>query len=198
MYGMLLMSIQQSIVERYGEDRWQAVLATAVALGDHRTATLSGDIDNIDHCNAVRSGINRSDGQPIVLHTHEQYPDDLLSRIAVACVIVLRQLVPLVGRIHRIVDHVDDGEPSATNDDRRCWPIGTADEFLRSFGHCFVGYTTRLGFDRVMGSLGRHFRDFLANIDNLHETLRFTYRQIVSPSFCITEETENGCVLHYR
>jgi guanylate cyclase len=45
---------------------------------------------------------------------------------------------------------------------------------------------------------GRHYRDFLNGIDNLHETMRFSYPKMLSPSFYVTHEHENGCLLHYR
>jgi len=66
------------------------------------------------------------------------------------------------------------------------------------FGRSFVGYTTRLGYAPVMRATGRHFRDFLAGIDNLHETMRFSYPRMISPSFYISAEDERGCSLHYR
>jgi guanylate cyclase len=180
MYGILLKSIQQSIVERYGEAKWQAVLATAIAL-DNRSIRAASDV--ADDEGGIMRFVSFRPGEPIIFHVHQQYPENLMPRIAVACAQVLQQLVPL-GR------HITDKGGN--------WPAATSDEFLRSFGHCFVGYTTRLGFDRVMGSLGRYFRDFLANIDNLHETMRFTYRRMVSPSFYVTDENEHGCTLHYR
>jgi hypothetical protein len=189
MYGILLKSIQQSIVERYGDARWQAVLATAIAL-DNQSIPAVGSIST-DRSNAavaddegrVTRFVSFRPGEPIIFHVHQQYPEDLMPRLAIACAEVLQKLVPL-GR------HITDKDGN--------WPTATCEEFLRSFGHCFVGYTTRLGFDRVMGSLGRYFRDFLANIDNLHETMRFTYRRMVSPSFYVTDENEHGCTLHYR
>jgi len=71
-------------------------------------------------------------------------------------------------------------------------------EIAAEFGRSFVGYTTRLGYAPVMRATGRHFRDFLAGIDNLHETMRFSYPRMISPSFYISAEDERGCSLHYR
>lgn len=197
MYGILLTSIQQSIIERYGDEQWQAVFALAVALGHQTTTTARKSNDDADDSleHADRSADNedhseRCSHQSIIFHAHQFYPDDLMLRIGTACTHVLRRVVPLGCQLAVLED--------ARAGDCLAWPTGTPDDFLRSFGHSFVGYTSRLGFDRVMGSLGRYFRDFLANIDNLHETMRFTYRKMVSPSFYITDENKNGCILHYR
>jgi len=103
-----------------------------------------------------------------VFEVHRGYPDDVLPTIADACSAVLF-----------------DGNRSA-------------DEFLAEFGRCFVGYTSRLGYAPVMRATGRHFRDFLAGIDNLHETMRFSYPRMVSPSFYVSTEDARGCNLHYR
>jgi len=138
MYGILLESVQQLIRDRYGDDAWRRVLASA-GLSPHS-----------------------------VFEVHSNYSDDVLPRIADACSAVLA-----------------DGERSA-------------DQFLFEFGRSFVGYTSRLGYAPVMRATGRHFRDFLAGIDNLHETMRFSYSRMVSPSFYVSAEDQRGCYLHYR
>ena len=46
--------------------------------------------------------------------------------------------------------------------------------------------------------LGRHVRDFLNGLDNLHEYLRFTYPYMKPPSFYCEDETATGLKLHYR
>ena len=51
---------------------------------------------------------------------------------------------------------------------------------------------------RILKVLGRTLRDFLSNLDNLHEYLRFSYPKIKPPSFFVTDETPNGLTLHYR
>ena len=51
---------------------------------------------------------------------------------------------------------------------------------------------------RILKVLGRTLRDFLSNLDNLHEYLRFSYPKIKPPSFFVTNETPNGLTLHYR
>lgn len=74
----------------------------------------------------------------------------------------------------------------------------TKEEYLIFFGRCFVEYCTHYGYDTIMRVSGRYYRDFLHGIDNLHETMRFSYPKMLSPSFYVEEETEHGCILHYR
>jgi guanylate cyclase len=72
------------------------------------------------------------------------------------------------------------------------------DEYMEFFGRCFVDYCAHYGYDRILRVSGRHFRDFLNGIDNLHETMRFSYPKMLSPSFFVEREDKNGCILHYR
>ncbi|ELT87466.1 hypothetical protein CAPTEDRAFT_23131, partial [Capitella teleta] len=74
----------------------------------------------------------------------------------------------------------------------------TPEDYMLYFGTCFVKYFTHYGYDSIMRVAGRHFRDFLNGIDNLHETMRFSYPKMLSPSFYVTEEHDDGCLLHYR
>ena len=77
-------------------------------------------------------------------------------------------------------------------------PDHTVDDFMRFFGHCFVEYFTYYGYDKIIRVAGRHFLDFLKGIDNLHETMRFSYPRMLSPSFYVEKEDKHGCLLHYR
>ena len=74
----------------------------------------------------------------------------------------------------------------------------TQEEYMCFFGKCFVEYFTHYGYDTIMRVSGRHYRDFLNGIDNLHETMRFSYPKMLSPSFYVTDEHARGCLLHYR
>ena len=74
----------------------------------------------------------------------------------------------------------------------------SCDQFMQFFGACFVQYFSHYGYDRMLRVCGRHFRDFLHGIDNIHETMRFSYPKMLSPSFYVTDEDESGCLLHYR
>lgn len=73
-----------------------------------------------------------------------------------------------------------------------------ANEIFEVVGLNFVGYISQYGYDRIMRVLGRHLRDFLNGLDNLHEYLRFSYPKLKPPSFFCENETCHGLVLHYR
>ncbi|GIY72706.1 soluble guanylate cyclase 88E [Caerostris extrusa] len=65
-------------------------------------------------------------------------------------------------------------------------------------GVYFVSFVGHYGYDRVLSVLGRHMRDFLNGLDNLHEYLKFSYPRMKAPSFFCERETPSGLTLHYR
>lgn len=70
--------------------------------------------------------------------------------------------------------------------------------FMDAMGVCFVSFVGQYGYDRVLSVLGRHMRDFLNGLDNLHEYLKFSYPRMKAPSFICENETKQGLTLHYR
>ena len=72
----------------------------------------------------------------------------------------------------------------------------TEKEFFDQMGVHFVGFVGQYGYDRVLSVLGRHVRDFLNGLDNLHEYLKFSYPRMRAPSFICENETREGW--HYR
>lgn len=68
----------------------------------------------------------------------------------------------------------------------------TASDFAELFGLSFVQYCHHYGFAEIMRSAGRHYRDFLHGIDNLHETIRFMFPKMRTPSFMVADETTQG------
>ncbi|XP_037071321.1 soluble guanylate cyclase 88E-like [Pollicipes pollicipes] len=74
----------------------------------------------------------------------------------------------------------------------------TEQEFFENMGVFFVNFVGQYGYDRVLSVLGRHVRDFLNGLDNLHEYLKFSYPRMRPPSFFCESETATGMVLHYR
>ncbi|XP_071856286.1 guanylyl cyclase at 88E [Bombus fervidus] len=74
----------------------------------------------------------------------------------------------------------------------------TEKEFFDQMGVHFVGFVGQYGYDRVLSVLGRHVRDFLNGLDNLHEYLKFSYPRMKAPSFICENETRQGLTLHYR
>ncbi|CAF1174863.1 unnamed protein product [Adineta ricciae] len=75
---------------------------------------------------------------------------------------------------------------------------GTPDLYMQFFGECFVRFFTNYGYDKILRVAGRHFRDFLLSIDQLHDSNRFSFPKMKSPLFHVTDEDENGAVLHYK
>lgn len=71
-------------------------------------------------------------------------------------------------------------------------------EFFYHMGVFFISFLRPYGYDRVLLVLGRHMRDFLNGLDNLHEYLRFSYPKMRAPSFICENETNGGLTLHYR
>ncbi|KAJ8675449.1 hypothetical protein QAD02_011235, partial [Eretmocerus hayati] len=74
----------------------------------------------------------------------------------------------------------------------------TEHEFFDGMGVHFVSFVGQYGYDRVLSVLGRHVRDFLNGLDNLHEYLKFSYPRMRAPSFICENETRQGLTLHYR
>ncbi|KAG8185844.1 hypothetical protein JTE90_004386 [Oedothorax gibbosus] len=80
-----------------------------------------------------------------------------------------------------------------------CEILGVTErEFLEGMGVHFVSFVGHYGYDRVLSVLGRHMRDFLNGLDNLHEYLKFSYPRMKAPSFFCERETPQGLTLHYR
>ncbi|XP_049522773.1 LOW QUALITY PROTEIN: soluble guanylate cyclase 88E-like [Dermacentor silvarum] len=71
-------------------------------------------------------------------------------------------------------------------------------DFLEGMGVYFVSFLAQYGYDRVLSVLGRHMRDFLNGLDNLHEYLKFSYPRMKAPSFFCEDESSTGLTLHYR
>lgn len=72
------------------------------------------------------------------------------------------------------------------------------DKLMEAFGSSFVGFIGQYGYDTMLKVLGRHLRDFLNGLDNLHEYLKFSYPRLKAPSFRIENENDKGLTLHYR
>ncbi|XP_023220643.1 soluble guanylate cyclase 88E-like [Centruroides sculpturatus] len=82
---------------------------------------------------------------------------------------------------------------------KACRVLGVSErEFLEAMGVFFVSFVGQYGYDRVLSVLGRHMRDFLNGLDNLHEYLKFSYPRMKPPSFFCENESTTGLTLHYR
>ena len=62
----------------------------------------------------------------------------------------------------------------------------------------FVDYMSDVGYDIILKTLGRHLRDFLNGLDNIHEYLKQSYPMMNAPSFYCEDETAYGLTLHYK
>ncbi|XP_076304227.1 soluble guanylate cyclase 88E-like isoform X1 [Tachypleus tridentatus] len=71
-------------------------------------------------------------------------------------------------------------------------------DLLEALGVSFVSFVRQYGYDQLLSVLGRHMRDFLNGLDNLHEYLKFSYPKINAPSFFCENESPTGLTLHYR
>ena len=75
---------------------------------------------------------------------------------------------------------------------------GKRETYLEFFGENFIHYFSRVGFYKIFRVAGRTFADFLYTIDQLHDSTRFSFPKMKSPLFHVTEEDDNGAILHYK
>ncbi|XP_059168455.1 soluble guanylate cyclase 88E-like isoform X2 [Physella acuta] len=80
-----------------------------------------------------------------------------------------------------------------------CHVLGNAlNDVMLYFGTCFVNFCCKFSYDKILRLAGRNYRDFLNEIDNVHETIRFSHPKMQSPSFIVQSEDKSGCILIYR
>ncbi|CAH0560349.1 unnamed protein product, partial [Brassicogethes aeneus] len=73
-----------------------------------------------------------------------------------------------------------------------------ANDILELFGKTFFEFCQDSGYDKILQVLGATPRDFLQNLDALHDHLGTLYPGMRAPSFRCTERPEDGAlVLHY-
>ncbi|XP_074650811.1 guanylate cyclase soluble subunit beta-1-like [Tubulanus polymorphus] len=73
-----------------------------------------------------------------------------------------------------------------------------ANDILELFGVKFFDFCQESGYDKVLKVLGATTRDFLQNLDALHDHLQTIYPGMRAPSFRCTEREEDGAtILHY-
>lgn len=73
-----------------------------------------------------------------------------------------------------------------------------ADTILELFGKMFFEFCQDSGYDKILQVLGATPRDFLQNLDALHDHLGTLYPGMKAPSFRCTERPEDGAlILHY-
>ncbi|CAL4065150.1 unnamed protein product [Meganyctiphanes norvegica] len=73
-----------------------------------------------------------------------------------------------------------------------------ANDILEMFGKMFFQFCQESGYDTILKVLGATVRDFLQNLDALHDHLALIYPGMKAPSFRCTERPEDGAlILHY-
>ncbi|CAH1285635.1 unnamed protein product [Diabrotica balteata] len=73
-----------------------------------------------------------------------------------------------------------------------------ANTILELFGKTFFEFCQDSGYDKILQVLGATPRDFLTNLDALHDHLGTLYPGMKAPSFRCTERPEDGAlILHY-
>ena len=75
---------------------------------------------------------------------------------------------------------------------------GTRDTYLERFGQDLFGHFRSFGYYKLFRIAGRTFREFLFSIDQLHDSNRYTFPEMQSPLFHVTEEDHMGATLEYK
>lgn len=71
-------------------------------------------------------------------------------------------------------------------------------EFYQGVGRSFIKFVKTYQFDKLMSVIGRRFRDFVMNLDNVHHYLKNKFTGMKAPSFFVESETPQGLTLVYR
>uniref|UniRef100_G1PID2 Guanylate cyclase soluble subunit beta-1 n=1 Tax=Myotis lucifugus TaxID=59463 RepID=G1PID2_MYOLU len=73
-----------------------------------------------------------------------------------------------------------------------------AGEILQMFGKMFFVFCQESGYDTILRVLGSNVREFLQNLDALHDHLATIYPGMRAPSFrCTDADKGKGLILHY-
>lgn len=73
-----------------------------------------------------------------------------------------------------------------------------AGQILELFGKMFFDFCQESGYDKILQVLGGTTKDFLQNLDALHDHLATIYPGMRAPSFrCTTRDSDGATILHY-
>lgn len=72
-----------------------------------------------------------------------------------------------------------------------------ANEILEMFGRSFFDFCQDSGYDTILQVLGATTKDFLQNLDALHDHLATIYPGMKAPSFRCSERLDGSLILHY-
>ena len=71
-------------------------------------------------------------------------------------------------------------------------------DFLQEFGHFWVLHTGRKHYGVIMELGGSNFREFVTNLDAMHEQIAMSFTDLKQPSFRVENERSDGLVLAYH
>ncbi|KAG2441007.1 hypothetical protein HXX76_003860 [Chlamydomonas incerta] len=74
----------------------------------------------------------------------------------------------------------------------------TPAQALESYGMYFVDYTSRLGYEKLLKSLGSNMAEFLKNLNDLHLHLSMSFPAMAAPAFKCTDVGPTCLTLHYH
>ena len=72
-----------------------------------------------------------------------------------------------------------------------------ASKILELFGEWFIDFCQESGWDRVLQVIAGTLRDFLSNLDALHDHLASVYPGMRPPSFRVSDREDGALILHY-
>jgi guanylate cyclase soluble subunit beta len=72
-----------------------------------------------------------------------------------------------------------------------------ASAILELFGQFFFEFCVESGYDRILSLLGATTKDFLENLDALHDHLSIIYPGMKAPTFRCSEREDGALILHY-
>ena len=72
-----------------------------------------------------------------------------------------------------------------------------ASKILELFGEWFLTFCQESGYDRILQVLGGTLRDFISNLDALHDHLASVYPGMRAPSFRVSDREDGTLILHY-
>ena len=74
----------------------------------------------------------------------------------------------------------------------------TQNEIWEMFGESFFQFCEDSGYDKILQVLGGTLREFLENLDALHDHLSTIYPAMRPPSFrCSEREKDGALIIHY-
>ena len=71
-------------------------------------------------------------------------------------------------------------------------------EFYQGVGQSFVQFLRQFQLDNLISLIGREYREFVTNLDNVHQYLGQRFVKMRAPSYFVEAESPQGMTLIYR